>query len=143
SELRGTFDTPYAHALAKHVGSDHADVVLSTEELIDPENADRVPRARDLPGLGEGDTSLYLLFKAIRAQSTVALSGESADEVFGGYLWFHDERMVQANDFPWIAALAAFTGGPVRTTRHSFLAPDLLRQLDVPGYVADSYRTAL
>jgi asparagine synthase (glutamine-hydrolysing) len=143
TELRGTFDTPYAHALAKHVGADHADVVLSTEELIDPENADRVPRARDLPGLGEGDTSLYLLFKAIRAQSTVALSGESADEVFGGYLWFHDERMVRADNFPWLAAQSAFAGGPVRTDRLSYLDPDLLRRLDVPGYLANRYREAL
>ncbi|WP_425444766.1 asparagine synthase-related protein, partial [Streptomyces milbemycinicus] len=39
-------------------------------------------------GSGESDTSLYLLFKAIRDRSTVALSGESADEVFGGYSWF-------------------------------------------------------
>ena len=143
SEFRGTLDTPYAHALANHVGADHRDVVLNTSELIDPDNANAVLRARDLPGMGEGDTSLYLLFKAIRAQSTVALSGESADEVFGGYLWFHDERMVQADTFPWIAALSGFAGGPVRTTRLSFLAPDLLAKLDVPGYVDARYRQAV
>ena len=140
---RGTLDTPYAHALAKHVGADHADVVLSTADLIDPANAASVQHARDLPGMGEGDTSLYLLFKAIRGHSTVALSGESADEVFGGYPWFHDERMVAAETFPWIAAMAMFAGGPVRTTRLSFLAPDLVRQLDVPGYVETRYRESI
>jgi len=40
--------------------------------------------------MGDMDASLYLLFKAIRAESTVALSGESADEIFGGYRQFHD-----------------------------------------------------
>ena len=61
-------------------------------------------RARDLPmGIGDMDTSLYLLFKAIRQQSTVALSGESADEIFGGYRQFHDPVVQKTDDFPWIA----------------------------------------
>ena len=54
-------------------------------------------------GLGDMDASLYLLFKAIREQSTVALSGESADEVFGGYRQFHDPAVQQADTFPWLA----------------------------------------
>ena len=143
SELRATLDTPYAHALAKHVGSDHAEVVLNTADLIDPENAAAVQHARDLPGMGEADTSLHLLFKAIRGHSTVALSGESADEIFGGYPWFHDERMVAAETFPWIAAFTMFAGGPVRTHRLSFLAPDLVARLDMPGYVDARYREAI
>jgi asparagine synthase (glutamine-hydrolysing) len=47
--------------------------------------------------------SLYLLFKAIREQSTVALSGESADEIFGGYKQFHDPVVQQTDFWPWIA----------------------------------------
>ena len=46
------------------------------------------------------DTSLYLLFRAIREHSTVALSGESADEVFGGYRWFHDPDAVRGRHLP-------------------------------------------
>ena len=46
------------------------------------------------------DASLYLLFKAIRQHSTVALSGESADEVFGGYRWFHDPEAGQRRHLP-------------------------------------------
>ena len=143
--LRGTLDTPYAHALAEYVGADHADVVLDSAQLIDPANSGAVLRARDLPnGLGEGDTSLYLLFKAIREQSTVALSGESADEVFGGYAWFHDERVVQADTFPWLAAImGGFAGEPARNTRLSFLSPDLLGKLDLPGYTDARYREAM
>ena len=54
-------------------------------------------------GIGDMDASLYLLFKAIRQQSTVALSGESADEIFGGYRQFHDPIVQQTDAFPWIA----------------------------------------
>ena len=76
------------------------------------------------------DTSLYLLFRAIREQSTVALSGESADEVFGGYRWFHDPSPGRADTFPWLAALAAGRG------RADRVRPWDLDQLDLAGYFA-------
>ncbi|CAM5396767.1 asparagine synthase (glutamine-hydrolyzing) OS=Streptomyces tendae OX=1932 GN=llpA PE=3 SV=1 [Streptomyces tendae] len=92
-ELRGTPDTPFVHDVARTSGTDHQDIVLDAQALADPEIRARVIRARDLPaGLGDMDASLYLLFRAIRDHSTVALSGESADEVFGGYLQFFDEE---------------------------------------------------
>ena len=90
-DMRATPDTPYVHDVAELAGTDHQDIVLSSDQLADPEVRAKVIRARDLPnGLGDMDASLYLLFKAIRGHSTVALSGESADEVFGGYQQFFD-----------------------------------------------------
>ena len=139
--LRATPDGPYAHALAEHVGSQHSDIVLDTADLIDPHNRDRVLFARDLPvGLAEGDTSLYLLFRAIREHSTVALSGESADEVFGGYAWFHDERAVGADTFPWLASIHRFAG---RSDARPLFGPDLMAKLNLPEYIATRYREAL
>lgn len=84
--MRQTMDTPYVHDVAKHVGSDHTDIVLDHNQLAGLGLRRKVVGARDMPlGLGDMDASLYLLFKAIRRESTVALSGESADEIFGGY----------------------------------------------------------
>ncbi|MGA5702578.1 asparagine synthase (glutamine-hydrolyzing) [Peterkaempfera bronchialis] len=141
--LRSTPDAPYAHALAEHVGADHSDIVLDTAALMDPRNRDAVLHARDLPvGLGDGDTSLYLLFRAIRQRSTVALSGESADEVFGGYPWFHDPKAVNAGTFPWGAALQGFSGTG-SGAREALLDPGLLDHLDLAGYRQDRYREAL
>ncbi|MEU9500755.1 asparagine synthase (glutamine-hydrolyzing) [Streptomyces sp. NPDC048196] len=143
-DLRGTPDGPYAHALAAHVGSDHHDIVLDTAALMDPGHRAAVLAARDLPnGFGDGDTSLYLLFKAVREQSTVALSGESADEVFGGYRWFHDPAAVHADTFPWIAAglSGRFAGGTA--VREALLDAGLLAKLDLPGYENRRYREAL
>ncbi|MEV7468166.1 asparagine synthase (glutamine-hydrolyzing) [Streptomyces kronopolitis] len=143
-DLRGTPDGPYAHALAEHVRSDHRDIVLDTADLMDPGHRAAVLAARDLPnGFGDGDTSLYLLFKAVRERSTVALSGESADEVFGGYRWFHDPAAVHADTFPWIAAGIAgrFAGGD--TDREALLDRGLLGKLDLPGYERHRYREAL
>ncbi|MEU5052203.1 asparagine synthase (glutamine-hydrolyzing) [Streptomyces sp. NPDC021096] len=144
--LRPTPDGPYAHALAEHVRSDHTDIVLDTAALMDPAHRDAVLTARDLPiaGFGDGDTSLYLLFKAIREQSTVALSGESADEIFGGYRWFHDPESVHADTFPWIAAgVADHFSGENSGGRVALLDKGLLAKIDMPGYQDARYREAL
>ena len=107
------------------------DIVLDSADLMDPGVRAAVLRARDLPiGIGDMDTSLYLLFRAIREQSTVALSGESADEVFGGYRWFHDPAGGQRRHLP----LARRRGRPMRHRRRMLLGPELLRELDLAGY---------
>ncbi|GAA2779548.1 asparagine synthase (glutamine-hydrolyzing) [Saccharopolyspora taberi] len=137
--LRDTPDGPYVHDVAQHVGSLHQDIVLDPTTLADPAVRRAAVTARDVPvGLGDMDQSLYLLFKAIREHSTVALSGESADEVFGGYRWFHDPEVQQAHTFPWLAN-ARGQGGSVA----DMLSPELRSALDVDRFVADSYETAL
>ncbi|GAA5157154.1 asparagine synthase (glutamine-hydrolyzing) [Pseudonocardia eucalypti] len=138
-DLRATPDTPYVHDVAARSGTEHRDIVLDSDELADPAVRSKMIRARDMPaGMGDMDASLYLLFAAIRGHSTVALSGESADEVFGGYQQFFDPRAREGLTFPWL----------VRYDRHfgddlSILNPELRRQLDVRGYVQDSYRNAV
>ncbi|MEU9560146.1 asparagine synthase (glutamine-hydrolyzing) [Streptomyces fumanus] len=138
-ELRGTPDTPFVHDVARTAGTDHQDIVLDAQDLADPGIRAKVIRARDLPaGLGDMDSSLYLLFRAIREHSTVALSGESADEVFGGYLQFFDEAARTADAFPWLVTMGRHLGEDTDVLR-----PDLTRALDLSAYVADGYRDAV
>lgn len=133
--FRATPDGPYAQEVAKFVGTDHTDIVLSADELMDPNVRAATLHARDLPlTLGNQDSSLYLLFRAIRQHSTVALSGEAADEVFGGYPEFHDPAHVQADTFPW---LKAYSSG------QQYLDPGLVEKLDLSGYLDEQYRRAL
>ncbi|MFG3250325.1 asparagine synthase (glutamine-hydrolyzing) [Streptomyces sp. NPDC048187] len=138
-ELRGTPDTPFVHDVARASRTDHQDIVLDAQALADPEIRARVIRARDLPaGLGDMDASLYLLFRSIRDHSTVALSGESADEVFGGYLQFFDEKARRADTFPWLASMSRHMGEDTDVLRL-----DLAAKLDLSAYVADGYRDAV
>ncbi|MEW2288194.1 asparagine synthase (glutamine-hydrolyzing) [Streptomyces sp. NPDC047841] len=138
-ELRGTPDTPFVHDVARLAGTDHQDIVLDAEALADPAVRAQVIRARDLPsGLGDMDSSLLLLFRAIREKSTVALSGESADEVFGGYLQFFDEEARRADAFPWLTTMSRHFGEDAGVVR-----ADLAKSLDLESYVADGYRTAV
>ncbi|MGW6479840.1 asparagine synthase (glutamine-hydrolyzing) [Streptomyces sp. NPDC055059] len=138
-EMRGTPDAPYVHDVAKAAGTDHRDIILDSNELADPEVRARVIRARDIPaGFGDMDASLYLLFRAIRKHSTVALSGESADEVFGGYLQFFDEEARTADTFPWLVRMSQHFGDDSNVLRD-----DLAGALDLDGYVRRSYADAV
>ncbi|ACU36987.1 asparagine synthase (glutamine-hydrolyzing) [Actinosynnema mirum] len=137
-DLRPTPDAPYVRDVVGLVGSDHHDVLLDPAHLTDPDTRRAVLTARDAPtGAGDLDVSLHLLFKAIRADSTVALSGESADEVFGGYRWFHDGS-AEVDGFPWMVAFRESGSGAASPYR-----ADLMRRLDLGSYVRDEYRAAV
>ena len=109
--------------------------------MMDPGVRAAALHARDLPtGIGDMDTSLYLLFKAVREESTVALSGESADEVFGGYRDFHDADTVAAGHLP---VAGRPDDEPRRDRTRALFDPDLFESSTCAGYVDDQYRTAL
>lgn len=125
-------DTPWVRRVAEHFGTDHHHIYLDTPEL-----AAVLPQAtlsRDFPGMADVDTSLYLFCREIKKGATVALSGECADEVFGGYPWFHREDMVNANTFPW-AIMTPF--------RKSWLSQDVYDYICPDDYVARRYQEAL
>lgn len=78
------------------------------------------------------------LCEAIRKQSTVALSGESTDEVFGGYSWFRDpRRAVNADTYPWLVALRAASDGS------DVIDGDLRDHLRLREFEAESYAQAI
>jgi asparagine synthase (glutamine-hydrolysing) len=138
-EFRPTPDAPFVADVARHVKSHHTDIVLSAQQLADPRVRETVLHARDLPiSMGDMDTSMYLLFHAIRQHSTVALSGESADEVFGGYSWFHDAAAVAAPTFPWMALRGRGLG-----SRTQAFSPGWIEQLALQDYVDTRYQEAL
>jgi len=95
-------DTPFAIEVAEHVGAEHIIVELDSDDVLDPDVRAKVLRAQDFPvSTGDMEYSLYLLCRALRERMTVALSGEAADELFGGYTWFHDKEAVHGDTFPW------------------------------------------
>lgn len=139
SDTYPTRDAPYAHEVAEHVGTDHTDIVLDHRQVSDPGVRRKVIAALELPVGGlEQAASMYLLFKAIRQQSTVALSGEAADEIFGGYRQFHDPQVQRADAFPWVAI-----GAPWNDASGYILTPALRAALDLETYVQDRYVDAV
>ncbi|MFG3053138.1 asparagine synthase (glutamine-hydrolyzing) [Kitasatospora sp. NPDC048239] len=134
--LRTGHDTPFAAEAGAFIGSDHSTVVLDPRALLDIEHRRAVVVSRDSPiGVGDMDTSLYLLFGEIRKHSTVALSGEAADEVFGGYPWFHNPKALAAQAFPWLLVTGDQAAMPINS--------DLAAHLRIGEFRADTYRSAL
>lgn len=138
--VRGTADAPFVKDLVQQIQSHHGEVILDSRELADPQLRAQVIRALDLPPAFWGDMwpSLYRLFEEVRRHSTVALSGESADEVFGGYRWFHDPVAIQARTFPWLTSVTEkyFDG-------KTLFDPGLLKHLDMHSFLQDSYSQAI
>lgn len=135
--LRPSLDAPYIKQVAEHIGSNHHTIVVNTPELR--ENMLVPMRAYDLPANGEMDTSLYLLCKAMKEHATVAISGESADEVFGGYPWFRDEAAVNAPTFPWLSMLQSLGS----RTAIPWLSPEMEQRANPYVYMNRLYHEGL
>lgn len=92
-------DTYYIKVMQQEIDSEHYWTVLSSEDLLSSLEAATV--ARDLPGMADVDFSLLAFCGKIRDHVKVALSGECADEIFGGYPWYRDPQVRALNGFPW------------------------------------------
>lgn len=91
---------------------------------------DQAMRAKDLPGMADVDASLLYFCRQVAQKHVVALSGECADEVFGGYPWFERPEMLHAPTFPWSRDLDA---------RREVFDPRLWKRLGVEDYVQYRY----
>jgi asparagine synthase (glutamine-hydrolysing) len=131
-------DTPFAVEVAEHVGAEHVIVELDNADVLDDEVREQVLRAQDLPvSTGDMEYSLLVLCRALKQRMTVALSGEAADELFGGYTWFHDREAVEGDTFPWHHPFEKAGGiGALRTV-------GLWGRLGLTEYVKQRYAEAL
>ncbi|NLU26770.1 MAG: asparagine synthase (glutamine-hydrolyzing) [Hungateiclostridium thermocellum] len=119
-------DEKYIRMMGNVIGSQHHEVLLDNEDL-EKHLGDAV-LARDLPGMADVDSSLLLFCREIKKEFTVAVSGECADEIFGGYPWYHNRDILFKDTFPWSQSL---------DLRQSILKPGLLK--DGEEYVKQQY----
>lgn len=121
-------DAPYVKKMVEFLGSDHHYLICSNETQADLlyESVD----AHDLPCMADIDSSLLYFCKEVSKSHKVVLTGECADEVFGGYPWFHKEVFLKSNTFPWTPSLAP---------RKALLSAELLESLHMEDYVEKIY----
>lgn len=93
-------DDDFAQKLALQLGADHHILTAPTHEVA--RLLEDAVWARDMPGQADIDSSLLYFCHEIKRHNTVALSGECADEIFGGYPWFYRPEMLEKSFFPWI-----------------------------------------
>lgn len=99
SRFQPNADYEYISMMADNADTRHREVILDNKALVDA--LYNSVEARDLPGYVDVDSSLLLFCKEIKQNYTVALSGECADELFGGYPWYHDKSILFDDCFPW------------------------------------------
>lgn len=99
SLFQPTSDEYWAEEMSKFIGSNHKKVVLNHPDLADALKDAVI--SRDLPGMADIDSSMLLFCKEIRKDFVVGLTGECADEIFGGYPWFTRDEMFYLDTFPW------------------------------------------
>lgn len=104
SRFQPNSDEEFIKIMVEHLGSEHHSVVVDTDEVVDA--LYKAVDARDLPGMADVDSSLLIFCKEIKKHVTVALSGECADEIFGGYPWYRDEKIRSKYGFPWAQSTA-------------------------------------
>lgn len=141
SSIRPSLDAPWVQRVSEYAGTAHHTVTVDTPELI--ENFLVPLHASDLPTAGEIYTSLYLLFKRMKQDAKVALSGESADEVFGGYPWFLNEAAIKAQTFPWLVEFADMLGTGQGGAATSWLSPDVAQKINPLERMNQQYHAAI
>ena len=125
-------DAPYIRKMNENLHAHHHWITLDSLALV-PALYEAV-NARDLPGMADVDSSLLLFCRQIKPHATVVLSGECADEIFGGYPWYRDKAIREREGFPWAQNTAY---------RASFLQPGVLGDIDPARFVDEQYRETL
>lgn len=125
-------DGPWIQRMVEELGTNHHYIEFDTPELIESLNYSTL--TRDLPGMADVDGSLYLFCREIKKGATVAVSGEAADEIFGGYPWFHRDEMLNSGTFPWAVA---------SEMRASLLSPEIREWTRPIDYLGDRYADAV
>lgn len=109
-------DSDYIGLIADYIGSNHKNVLLDNITLADA--LEDAVKARGVPGFTDVDSSLLLFCREIKKDYKVCLSGECADEIFGGYPWYHRKEILFEETFPWSRSV---------DVRQSLLQPGLLK----------------
>ena len=125
-------DSDFIGIMEEHIHSAPHRVVIPAQALVDA--LEEATEARDLPGMADVDFSLLVFCREIKKNVTVALSGECADEIFGGYPWYRDPEVRERDGFPWAQS---------SLRRASLLLPGLRAKVDGAEYIASRYEDTL
>ena len=132
SDFQPNSDNYYIELMNKNCYSTHHTVMLDTPELAASLKDAMI--ARDMPGMADVDSSLYLFCKEVKKEKTVSLMGECADEIFGGYPWFFREDSLNSGTFPWSIAI---------NERKNLLNPSISSKINLKDYIDFRYNQSL
>ena len=132
SDFQPNSDNYYINLMTDNSYSVNQKVMLDTPELANA--LEEAMIARDMPGMADVDSSLFLFCKSVKKEQTVTLMGECADEIFGGYPWFFRADALNSGTFPWPIAI---------NERQKLLNPSIGEELPLRDYIDFRYNESL
>lgn len=132
SDFQPNSDNYYINLMTDNSYSVNQKVMLDTPELANA--LEEAMIARDMPGMADVDSSLFLFCKSVKKEQTVTLMGECADEIFGGYPWFFRADALNSGTFPWSIAI---------NERQKLLNPSIGKELPLRDYIDFRYNESL
>lgn len=132
TEYQPTSDDYFIALMSEQFGTRHRVITVDNDSLYSL--LYDAMKARDLPGMGDVDSSLYFLCREMGGEFNGALSGECGDEIFGGYPWFHRVEDFEANIFPWAKNI---------DLRKNLICPDLLSADEISDYIYSKYNKSI
>lgn len=132
TDFQPNSDNYYINLMQKKLNTNHHVIMLDTPELANALEDAMI--ARDFPGMADVDSSLLLFCKNVKNDATVTLTGECADEIFGGYPWFFREDALRSGTFPWSIAI---------NERQELLNPEIAEKINLKKYIDFRYNESL
>ena len=132
NDFQPNSDGYWIELMRKEFGTNHHYCVISQEDLIT--NLAEAVMVKDLPGMADIDSSLLWFCRNIKKDFVVGLSGECADEIFGGYPWFHNPESLSNDAFPWMRSIKE---------RQALLRSDWQAKLNLEEYMRARYKESL
>lgn len=132
TDFQPNSDNYYINLMTEKLNTNHHTVVLDTPELASALEDAMI--SRDFPGMADVDSSLLLFCKKVKQNATVSLTGECADEIFGGYPWFFRADALNSNTFPWSIAIKE---------RQNLLNPQIASKVNLKNYIDYRYQESL
>jgi asparagine synthase (glutamine-hydrolysing) len=128
NEFQPNSDAHWIDLVINAYGTKHNNCIITQQELVD--DLIEAVHVRDLPGMADIDSSLLWFCRKIKKDFVVGLSGECADEIFGGYPWFHRQADLMREGFPWMRSTEQ---------RNLLLKEHWQKKIAVNDYVMENY----
>lgn len=132
NEFQPNSDGAFIQKMSQTFNTKHNSRIITQKQLA--EDLIESVHVRDLPGMADVDSSLLWFCREIKKDFVVSLSGECADEIFGGYPWFHREEDLKRKGFPWMRSLEA---------RQDLLKENWRKKLNLKDYAREKYLQAI
>lgn len=123
-----TQDRPYVEQMVEFADTNHHFLECNYSMLYD--YLFEAVEARDLPCMADVESSMLYFCRKVAKNNKVTLTGECADEIFGGYPWFHKKECFEASIFPWSMDMSM---------RSMLLKDEVVKELSLEDYARAAY----